>query len=162
MVPAFSELFYYLVIQRKYFISHDNQFFVYLLVISFFVFRCDEPTHNTSPCAFCFVRGFEYLTLPLDITALHLVPVRLPFTVKLLIHWWWFELTAWHNDHNLEWTSSHRILNVSFPKILLWEFQLMICSNTASTESPWSRVFNWLIGCWWHDDPLINLIFVYI
>ena len=31
--------------------------------ISFLVFRCDNPTYNISPCAFCFVRGREYLSL---------------------------------------------------------------------------------------------------
>ena len=97
-------------------LNHINFFFFIKLCkgawISFLVFRCDDPTPNPSSCLFYFVRGLGYLSLSLGVTTLHITPVTLPCMVKMLLQWWWFAPTAWH-AHNCEWTSSHRILNIS-------------------------------------------------
>ena len=69
--------------------------------ISLLVFRCDDPTYNPSPCALCFARGLGYLSLPVDVTTLHITPVMLTCMVKMLLYWWWFGPTAWH-AHNHE------------------------------------------------------------
>ena len=71
--------------------NHIKFFFLIALCkgawISFLVFRCDDPTYNSSLLAFCFVRGLGYFSLSLGVTNLHITPVRLPCMVKILMHW---------------------------------------------------------------------------
>ena len=54
--------------------------------ISFIVFKCDNPTYRPGPCAFCFVRSLGYLSLSLGGTTLRIIPVTLPYMIKMLLH----------------------------------------------------------------------------